>query len=80
MTYENEEIKKTMSMDKERLHCLEAALEELHKKGKFKLCSNKMLSKCCSFNNSVLSSKGDDVRILQVSKFHLLALEAQSVA
>ena len=33
MTYENEQLKKTMSMDKEKLHCLEAALEELHKKG-----------------------------------------------
>ena len=70
MTYENEEIKKTMSMDKERLHCLEAALEQLHKKGKFKYSPNAV----------VLSSKDDDVRILQVSKFHLLALEAQSVA
>ena len=37
MTYENEQLKKTMSMDKEKLHCLEAALEELHKKGNLKL-------------------------------------------
>ena len=34
MTVENEEIKKTMTMDKERLHALEAALDELHRKGK----------------------------------------------
>ena len=40
MTYENEEIKKTMAMDKERLHCLEAALDELHRKGNSsKTCS-----------------------------------------
>ncbi|KAH3726744.1 centrosomal protein of 290 kDa-like [Dreissena polymorpha] len=33
MTLENEELKKTMKMDKERLHTLEAALNELHRKG-----------------------------------------------
>ena len=33
MTYETEQLKKTMSMDKERLHSLEAALDELHRKG-----------------------------------------------
>ena len=33
MAVENEELKKTMTLDKERLHALEAALDELHKKG-----------------------------------------------
>jgi len=33
MTTENEELKKTMTLDKERLHTLEAALNELHRKG-----------------------------------------------
>jgi hypothetical protein len=35
MTVENEEIKKTMTLDKERLHTLEAALNELHKRGNY---------------------------------------------
>ena len=34
MTTENEELKKTMTLDKERLHTLEAALNELHRKGR----------------------------------------------
>ncbi|KAL4233575.1 hypothetical protein ACF0H5_008256 [Mactra antiquata] len=33
MTAENDELKKTMTLDKERLHSLEAALNELHRKG-----------------------------------------------
>ena len=34
MTYETEQLKKTMAVDKERLHSLEAALDELHRKGR----------------------------------------------
>ncbi|XP_052811330.1 centrosomal protein of 290 kDa-like [Mya arenaria] len=33
MATENEELKKTMTLDKEKLHALEAALNELHRKG-----------------------------------------------
>lgn len=33
MAVENEELKKTMTLDKERLHAVEAALDELHRKG-----------------------------------------------
>ncbi|XP_053396760.1 centrosomal protein of 290 kDa-like [Mercenaria mercenaria] len=33
MTVENEELKKTMTLDKEKLHTLEAALNELHRRG-----------------------------------------------
>lgn len=30
---EKEELKSTMKIDKERLHALEAAMEELHRRG-----------------------------------------------
>ncbi|PVD27873.1 hypothetical protein C0Q70_10448 [Pomacea canaliculata] len=33
LTVENEELKATMKLDKERLHALEAAMEELHRRG-----------------------------------------------
>ncbi|KAK7503000.1 hypothetical protein BaRGS_00005626, partial [Batillaria attramentaria] len=33
LTMENEELKTTMKMEKERLHALEAAMEELHRRG-----------------------------------------------
>jgi hypothetical protein len=33
LTAENEELKSTMQVEKERLHALEAAMEELHKRG-----------------------------------------------
>ncbi|XP_070190390.1 centrosomal protein of 290 kDa-like [Littorina saxatilis] len=33
LTVENEELKSTMKMEKERLHALEAAMEELHRRG-----------------------------------------------
>ena len=34
LTAENEELKATMKMEKERLHSLEAAMEELHRRGR----------------------------------------------
>ena len=34
LTAENEELKSTMKVEKEKLHALEAAMEELHRRGR----------------------------------------------
>ena len=35
LTAQNEELKSTMEVEKEKLHALEAAMEELHRRGRF---------------------------------------------
>lgn len=45
LTVENEELKATMKLDKERLHALEAAMEELHRRGE--ICLVTSLSVMC---------------------------------